>query len=197
MWQWLHSLFGYFLSWWGALLVSFLDSTLLFVIPFGNDALIIYLVARNPELFWLYPLLMTAGSVAGASLTYWIGHKVGDEGLPRLVSPKHLERMKRRVKDAGAGRLAIAAALPPPFPLTPFVLTCGALDLNRTRFLVLFAVVRIVRFGAEATLARMYGTKVLRILESDIVTTIAIMLTVVAIVGTVTSGIVLWRRTRQ
>ena len=51
VWQWLQSLFVYFLSWWGALLLSFLDSTLLFVIPFGNDALIIYLAARNRELF--------------------------------------------------------------------------------------------------------------------------------------------------
>jgi len=195
VWQWLQSLFVYFLSWWGALLLSFLDSTLLFVIPFGNDALIIYLAARNRELFWLYPLLMTAGSLAGAWLTYWIGQKVGDEGLPRLVSPKHLDRLKQRVKHSGAGTVAIAAVLPPPFPLTPFVLTCGALHINRTRFLVLFAVMRLLRFGTEATVARIYGPGVLKILQSRPVETIVMVLSVVAVGGTAISGIMLWRRT--
>jgi membrane protein YqaA with SNARE-associated domain len=197
VWHWFHSLFGYFLSWWGALLLSFLDSTLLFVIPFGNDALVVYLAARDPELFWLYALLMTAGSVGGTWLTYWIGQKVGDEGLPRFVSRTNLDRLRQRVNDSGAGTVAIAAALPPPFPLTPFVLTCGALHVNRTRFLVLFAVMRLLRFGTEATLARTYGTGVLKILHSRVVETAVILLIVAAVAGTVISGILLWRRTRQ
>jgi len=197
VWQWLQSLFGYFLSWWGALLLSFLDSTLLFVVPFGNDALIIYLAARDRELFWLYALLMTAGSLGGAWLTYWIGQKVGDEGLPRLVAKKHLDRLKQRVRDAGAGTVGIAAALPPPFPLTPFVLTSGALHVNRTRFLVLFAVMRLLRFGTEATIARSYGTGVLKILHSSLVETVVVVIIVAAIGGTVVSMILLWRRTRQ
>jgi membrane protein YqaA with SNARE-associated domain len=195
--HWLHSLFVFFLSWWGALLLSFLDSTLLFVIPFGNDALLIYLAARTPELFWLYALLMTIGSVGGVWLTYRIGQKAGDEGLPRLVSPNHLDRLKERANDAGAGTVAIAAVLPPPFPLTPFVLTCGALHVNRTRLLVLFAVMRLLRFGTVATVARWYGTGVLKILHSTVVERVVIGLIVVAIAGTVISGILLWRRTRQ
>ena len=34
--------------------------------------------ARRPELFWLYALLATLGSVIGAAGTFWIGKKAGD-----------------------------------------------------------------------------------------------------------------------
>src|SRR6478735_5345482 len=122
------------LSWWGAIVLSFLDSTVFFVIPFGNDALLIYLVARHPANFWLYPLLMTT------------------------------------------------AALPPPFPLTPFVLTCGALEINRSRFFVLFVLMHVIRFGVEAIFARIYGARVLDFLQSGIVETIVIALVVVSVV---------------
>jgi|SRR6476469_3058748 membrane protein YqaA with SNARE-associated domain len=184
------------LSWWGAIVLSFLDSTVFFVIPFGNDALLIYLVARHPANFWLYPLLMTTGSFLGAWLTYWIGRKAGEKELPRLVSQRHIERMKRRVKDAGGVAFAITAALPPPFPLTPFVLTCGALEVDRTRFFVLFVLMRVIRFGVEAIFARIYGARVLDFLQSGIVEMIVIALVVVSVVATVFSGVMLWQRTR-
>ena len=196
VWHWFQGLFGLFLSWWGALVLSFLDSTLFFVIPFGNDALLIYLTAHRPEMFWLYPLLMTTGSVLGAWLTYWIGCRAGEKELPRFVSTRHIERLEQRVKDSGAGTLALAAVLPPPFPLTPFVLMCGALKINRTRFLALFAAMRIVRFGIEAVLARVYGTRVLKFLHSETFEIVVIVLIVAAVAATVVSGVLLWRRTR-
>lgn len=195
--NWFHSLFGLFLSAWGAFVLSFLDSTVLFVIPFGNDALIVYLVARNHELMWLYPLLMTAGSLLGAASTYWIGHKLGEKELPRFVSGKHLDRLKKRVSNAGAGTLALAAVLPPPFPLTPFVLTCGALEVNRRRFFALFGLMRLVRFGVEAVLADRYGRGVLRFLHSTTFEVVVGVLIVAAFGGTIVSGVVLWRRTRR
>jgi len=140
--RWFFTTFGFLLSWWGAFIVSALDSSLVFVLPFGVDALIIYLAARNRETFWIYPLVMTAGSVAGAALTFWAGVKIGDTELPKFVSERHLDRLRQRVKNAGAGSLAVSALLPPPFPLTPFVLVCGALDVNRRLFFSVFAAMR-------------------------------------------------------
>ena len=194
---WLSSFSGLFLSWWGAFLVSAIDSSVLFVLPFGNDALIVYLVASNPDAFWLYPIVMTAGSLAGTAATYWVGHRAGEAGLPRLASSARLERLKRRVDGASAGLVATAAVLPPPFPLTPLVLTLGALDLNRVRFFVVFGLMRLVRFGAEAYFAHRYGKGVLQVLQSGVVQTIVVMLAGVAVVGTIASAIVLWRRTRK
>ena len=69
-----------FLTWWGAILLGALDSSLFVFVPFGNDAVVIYLCARDPSLFWLYPLLVTAGSVVGGAGTYLIGVKIGDAG---------------------------------------------------------------------------------------------------------------------
>jgi membrane protein YqaA with SNARE-associated domain len=67
------SIFGFFLTWWGAFLMAALDASLLFFLPFGVDALVIFLAARSQDLFWIYPLLATAGSLTGAAVTYWIG----------------------------------------------------------------------------------------------------------------------------
>ena len=70
------------------------------------------------------------------------------------------------MRDSGAITLALPALLPPPFPLTPFILTCGALKVNPWRFFGTFATVRLLRFGGEALLARVYGRGVLRVLTA-------------------------------
>jgi membrane protein YqaA with SNARE-associated domain len=189
--------FGFFLTWWGAYLLGALDATMLFFLPFGIDALVIYLAARDGMFFWLYPLLATAGSVTGASITFWVGRKIGEMGLERFVPPTRLECFRARVQNQGAAAMAVAGVMPPPFPLTPFLLTCGALKVNRWIFFPTFAAMRLIRFGSEAALARVYGRGVLRILESDSFQMVVVGFIVIAIVGTTVSAIVLWRSTRQ
>ena len=188
--------FAFFLTWWGAYLLGALDATMLFFLPFGVDALVIYLAARDGMLFWLYPLLATAGSVTGAAVTFWVGRKLGEIGLERFVPARRLERFRGRVQKRGAVAMAFAALLPPPFPLTPFVLTCGALEVDRWIFFGTFAVMRLIRFGSEAVLARVYGRGVLRVLESDSFQKVVVGFIVVALIGTTLSAIMLWRSTR-
>ena len=79
--------------------------------------------------------------------------------------------------------------MPPPFPLTPFVLTCGALEVSRTRFFVTLGIVRAVRFGIEAALAVIYGRRILGWMRSDLFQTIVIGFAIVAVVVTI-AGIV-------
>src|SRR5712691_3885199 len=189
--------FGYFLSWWGAYVLALLDATMVFFLPFGVDALVIYLSARNGMLFWMYPLLATAGSLTGAAVTYWIGKKGGEIGLQRFVSPHRLERVRSRVQKQGAVAMALAALMPPPFPLTPFVLTCGALEVDRWIFFSTFALMRLIRFGSEAALARIYGRGVLRVLESEQFQAVIVAFIVVAVIGTLVSAVIVWRSTRQ
>jgi membrane protein YqaA with SNARE-associated domain len=191
------SIFAFFLTWWGAYLMAALDTSMLFFLPFGVDALVIYLAARDNELFWIYPLLATAGSISGAAVTFWIGKKVGEVGLERLVPKKRLQRMQCKVRDNGAVAMAVPALLPPPFPLTPFILTCGALSMDLGRFLITFGIVRLVRFGGEAVLARIYGRGVLRFLKSDMFQSIVTGFVVVAVIGTIISAVMLWRSTRD
>ena len=191
------SFFNNFLTWWGAILLGALDSSLFVFVPFGNDAVVVYLCARDPSLFWLYPLLVTAGSVAGAAGTYLIGVKIGDAGLSRFVARRRLERLRNRVKDIGALAMGLSAILPPPFPMTAFVLTSGALKVGMRRFFLVFTVARLIRFGIEAALARRYGASVLRVLQSDVAQQIVIGLVILSIVGTVVAIVQAWRSTRR
>jgi membrane protein YqaA with SNARE-associated domain len=191
------SFFTFFLTWWGPFLLGALDSSMLFFLPLGIDTVVIYLAARNHDLFWVYPLLATAGSLTGAAVTFWIGLKAGEHGLERFVSEKRLERMRCKVRDSGAIALALPALMPPPFPLTPFILTCGALAVNRWRFFITFGMVRLLRFGAEALLARRYGRGILRVLQSDTFQMVVIGFVVIAVVGTIVSAVLLWRSTHR
>jgi membrane protein YqaA with SNARE-associated domain len=185
--------FSFFLTWWGLVLLGALDASLFVFIPFGTDAVVIYVCARNRELFWLYPLLVTAGSIVGAAITYAIGAKIGDKGLARFVSARHLDRFRKRLTDIGPLTMGASAVLPPPFPLTAFILTSGALKVPRSRFLMIFALARLLRFGVEAVLARRFGTSLLRMFESEPVQRIAIGLVVVAIAGTLLGIMRVWR----
>jgi membrane protein YqaA with SNARE-associated domain len=173
-----------------------LDSSMLVFVPFGIDTVVVYMAARAQHAFWLYPVLATAGSLAGAGVTFWIGGRVGEAGLTRLVSEPRLERLRQRVRDKGAIAMALAALIPPPFPLTAFILTCGALAVNPWLLFVGMGLARLVRFGAEGGLAHLYGRGVLRFLRSDTVRLVIAGFVVVAIIGTVVSGVVLWKHTK-
>jgi membrane protein YqaA with SNARE-associated domain len=188
---------AFFLTWWGAFVIAALDTSMLFFLPFGVDAVVIYLSARDEQLWWVYPILATAGSLAGATLTFWIGRKMGEVGLERFIPERRLERVRCRVRDKGAIALALPALLPPPFPLTPFILTCGALEVDRWKFFATFGTIRLLRFGAEAVLARVYGRGILRVLQSDTFQAVVIAFIVVAVLGTIVSGVLLWRSTQS
>ncbi len=186
-------LFGFFLTWWGLVLLGALDASLLVFIPFGTDAAVIYLAARNREWFWLYPVAITAGSIAGAVVTYAIGARISETTLSRFVSKRRLERFETRLKAIGPLAMGSVAILPPPFPLTAFILMSGALKVPLTRFLLVFASARLVRFGAEALLAHRFGTSILRLLDSEPAQRVAMALVVVSIVGTAITIVRVWR----
>jgi membrane protein YqaA with SNARE-associated domain len=144
-----------------------LDSTVFFSLPGGIDAAIVLLTVRRHVTWWLVILLATAGSVVGAALTFWMGVKIGEHRLDRYISPKRLARIRRKVRTAGAIRLAVLDLIPPPFPFTPFILAAGALDADATTFFGTLTACRLVRFGAEAVLALVYGPHLLSWLDSD------------------------------
>jgi membrane protein YqaA with SNARE-associated domain len=161
--------------------------------PLGLDTLVVVLAASYSEIFWIFPLLATAVSLGGAALAYWMGRAAGYERLPRLVPARHLERVKRHLGAAGAGALGTAAVMPPPFPLTAFVLLCGALDIDRRRFFAVFGLMRLIRFSTGALLARHYGAALLQMIDADGLRTAATVLTTVTAMAL---GVILWRRTR-
>jgi membrane protein YqaA with SNARE-associated domain len=191
------SLFAYFLSPFGLLVLAALDMSMLFFLPFAVDAAVIILTARRPDAAVLYVAMATAGSLIGGAITFWIGRRAGEHGLERFVSTRRLDHVKRRVRRTGAIAFALPAMMPPPFPLTPFVLTCGALAVSKIRFFATLGIVRAVRFSVEATLAVIYGRGILGWMKSDLFQAIVIGFTVIAIVVTIAGIWTLIRQSRK
>jgi membrane protein YqaA with SNARE-associated domain len=190
------SILGYFLSPLGLVLMGILDASMVFFLPLGIDFVVILMAARKPELFWLYTLLATAGSVAGAAGTFWIGKKAGERGLARFVSARRLTRVKASV-NRGAFVVAGLALIPPPFPFTPFVLASGALGMSPWSFLGSLAVVRAFRFGVEAALASHYGNGILRWMKTPTFELVVGVFIALAVVGTIVSAVLVFRGSKR
>lgn len=188
------SLIGYFLTPGGLVALAALDSSLVFFLPLGIDLVVVVLSAREPDLFWLYGLLATAGSLLGATITFWVGRKVGEHGLARFVPEGRLERVRREVNERGAYAVAALAIIPPPFPYKVFILTGGALGMSPWRFFPAMGAVRLARFTTEAALAARYGEGITRWMETPLFTWIVAGLAVLAIGGTIVSAVVLARK---
>jgi membrane protein YqaA with SNARE-associated domain len=171
----------------GVFVLAALDATVFVSLPFGIDAAVIILAARLRSLWWVVPILATAGSVAGAALTFWMGRIIGDKGLERYVNPKRLERVRAKIKKRGAIALAVLDLIPPPFPFTPFVLAAGALEVKTKLFFVTLVMCRMLRFGLEAAFAQTYGRGVLALLDSDLFHDVVSFFIVLALVLTVAS----------
>ena len=190
------SVLGYFLSPFGIVLMGVLDASMVFFLPLGIDFVVIIMSARKPDLFWLYAVLATIGSVIGAAGTFWIGKKAGETGLARFVGPKRLKRVKASV-DRESFLVAGLALIPPPFPFTPFVLASGALGMNPWSFFGMLAAVRAFRFTVEAALASHYGRGVLRWMRTPTFQAVVFVFIALAVIGTIVSAVLAYRSSKS
>ena len=192
-----YSLLGYFLTIPGIVVMAALDSSLVFFLPLGIDFVMIILTARKPELFWLYAILATAGSLAGAAATFWLGRKVGEHGIAKLVKPSRLKRIQQRISEKAAYSVAALAIIPPPFPFTAFILTSGAFRVKAWSFFTTLSIVRLVRFGVEGALAAHYGRGILAWMKSPLFQWTIGGLIALAAGGTLISAVAVVRSTRR
>ena len=142
--------------------VSLLDSSLIpLPLPGSTDLLILLLVANqgNP---WLLAAAAISGSMLGGYLTWSAGQKGGEAMLQRYVPKRYLKPVTRWMKRNGVMTVCIAAVLPPPIPLMPFLLSAGALGLCRRSFLLSFLIARSARYVLDAWLGVIYGRRVIR-----------------------------------
>jgi len=159
------TIFPSLFHWIGSADFSALDSSGLFFPPKDVETAMVFL-RHHSEIVWLLPFLATAGSLIAAAMVFWVGRKIGEKGLNHWVSPVVLENVRHKVRDKGAVALILPALLPPPFPLMPFVLACGALSVSATRFFIMFAGLRLARFSILTALAWFYGRQILTIFHS-------------------------------
>jgi len=130
-------------------------------LPGSMDILTIVLSARKKELWLYYAFMATIGSVIGGYVTYRLARKGGKETIERKFSARTLEKVYRIFGRWGFGAIAIAALLPPPVPMVPFVFAAGAMQYSVGKFLVALTTGRIVRYSLLAFLAAHYGRQML------------------------------------
>jgi membrane protein YqaA with SNARE-associated domain len=172
-----------FLSPLGIVVLGAIDSSILFAAPFALDFAVIAMTARHRDTFWLFPLLAASGSMAGATVTFWIGGRIGEEGLDRYIPRQRLERVLQRGRTTGLVALALLALVPPPFPFTAIILGAGAIKLDAARFLAAVAGVKCLRYGAEAALALLYGSHIVTWIESDVAEAIGVAMALLVVGG--------------
>jgi len=169
---------------------------MLFFLPAALDTAVIVMSARDKEMFWIYPLMAVIGSVVGSVITFLFGQKVGESGLKHFIPERKLAKVRQKIDNKGVVAMGMTAVLPPPFPLTPFVLTSGALGLDRRKFFLTLGAMRFLRFFAESLLALVYGRRILRWFQSDIFEYIIGGLMIVALVGTAITIVQMIRKVR-
>jgi len=152
---------GYF----GPLLMGILDSSFM-VLPFGNDLVIVGIVARHHQGIHWYVLSAACGSTIGAFLLAFVSRKLGEERICRIFGNSRYEKLKRRIGDKAGVAVAVAGLAPPPFPFTTVIAAVSALEYPFWKTLLINFLARGVRFTIFALLALKFGSQVLRIAKS-------------------------------
>lgn len=179
----------------GEVLLGIADASVI-PTPGSLDILIILLVAGAPQRWWLYVIAATFGSAVGALITYGIGLKGGKEELENRIPEKKLKKVYGWSEKYGMGAVAVPALLPPPFPLSPFLLAAGVLKVPKTKFIAAYSAGRLVRYSIVAWLGRLYGHQLIHWIQ-HYSKPIIWALIALAVLGGIAAGIYVWDRKRK
>jgi membrane protein YqaA with SNARE-associated domain len=145
----------------GVLLVSIVDSSFIpLPVPGITDIMLVVLAAQHANVILLVGAA-TFGSFLGGYFSYRVGQSGGMAFLERHVPPRIFKRVCSWMETHAILSVALPAILPPPMPLSPFVLAAGALHMSQQKFLTTFTVSRFARHAIAAWLGIHYGRSVL------------------------------------
>ncbi len=147
----------------GLFVVSIVDSSIVpLPLPGSTDLLLLWLIAHSGSPWLLVPIAV-AGSLVGGYTAWHIGRRGGEAALRRYVPARLLGRIVGWIEHHPVLAVFLPAILPPPIPLSPFVLASGALGVSRGRFLIVFGAARTLRYSLIAWLGVAYGRHVIRL----------------------------------
>lgn len=156
----LHFLFSFGLF--GLFFVALVDSSFVpLPIPGLTDIMLILMAARHTNCFLLVAIT-SVGAAIGGYISYRVGRSGGMTLLERRVPPRIFNLVCDWMERHAILSVALPALLPPPVPLTPFVLAAGALKMPRKKFLIAFIASRTARYTIDAILGLHYGRHILR-----------------------------------
>ena len=189
----LHFLFhiGYF----GPLVMGVMDSSFL-ILPFGNDLVVVGMVAQHRHGTPWYILSAAIGSTLGALVLALVAHKLGEEGIRRVAGDKQYDKLHNRIGAHAGPAVALAGLAPPPFPFTTVIAAAAAVDYPIWKILTVNFFARAVRFTILAILAIKFGSAVLRIAKSAPFQWTMIIFVVLCFAASGFSLVQWWRRSR-
>lgn len=160
----LHLLFS--LGLFGLFMVSVVDSSFVpLPLPGITDIMVIVLAAQHHN--WLLLILVaSAGSALGGYVSYQVGQSGGMAFLEKHVPARTFKLVRDWMEKHAILAVALPAILPPPMPLSPFVLAAGALKMSKKKFLTTFTVSRLLRHTVAAWLGIHYGRHILHLWNS-------------------------------
>jgi membrane protein YqaA with SNARE-associated domain len=164
----LSTLFGFLfrIGYFGPLLMGILDSSFL-ILPFGNDIVVVGLVAQHHHGAPWYVLSAACGSTLGALLLALVSRKLGEAGLSKMVGARRYKKLSGRIRNHAGMAVAIGGLAPPPFPFTSVIAAVAALKYPLWRILGINFCARLVRFTVLALLALKLGDAVIYMAKSS------------------------------
>ena len=153
--HWLRSLGGL-----GLIPLGVLDNSLV-PLPGSMDVFVALLAADQRDWWPYYAFMGTAGSLLGGYLTYRIARHEGKDTLGKRLKQSQMEKIRGAFEKWGFLAIAVPALIPPPFPMTPFLIAAGAAQYPRNKFLASLFLGRGIRYAVLAALAAFYGRKIL------------------------------------
>jgi membrane protein YqaA with SNARE-associated domain len=160
-----HSLLPHWLTQLGGLglfAVAAIDSSPIpLATPGSTDLLLLLLVSHKGNPFLLTACAI-AGSAIGGFLTWSTGKKGGEALIQRSAPARFRKPIEKWTNEHSLLSVMLPALLPPPIPLTAFLLAAGALGVSRRRFLVAYNSARVVRYSLVSWAGVVYGRRVVR-----------------------------------
>jgi membrane protein YqaA with SNARE-associated domain len=141
----------------GLFLVSTVDSSFVpLPIPGLTDIMLVLYAAQHEN-----PSLLIAIATLGSALGGWFSWRVGQSGgmafIEKRTPPRIFKRVCGWMESHAILAVALPAILPPPMPLSPFVLAAGALNMSLRKFMIAFTGSRLVRHTVAVLIGIRYG----------------------------------------
>lgn len=153
--RWLRSLGGL-----GLIPLGVLDNSVV-PLPGSMDVFVAVLAADQRDWWPYYAFMGTAGSLLGGYLTYRLARHEGKDTLEKRLKRSQIEKVRAAFEKWGFLAIAVPALIPPPFPMTPFLIAAGAAQYPRNKFLASLFLGRAIRYTVLAALAAFYGRQIL------------------------------------
>ena len=149
---------------WALGIIAFTESAFF---PIPPDVILVPMSLARPKRAWIYALICTVGSVAGALLGYAIGALLYGTVGRWLI---HLYGYDTKIADLrtffaqwGWAFILIKGLTPIPFKLV--TIFCGLIGYSLPLFVLLCAITRGARFFVLAVLLTFFGEPIKRLLE--------------------------------